>query len=69
MLQQIGMNTQKLGIPSTVRSPGDQLIPAQPSIPPSLIGELTASQTVLLKKWNTKFGSDLRRPKAVQLPS
>jgi hypothetical protein len=65
MLKQISMNTQKLGIPSTVRSSDDHLIPAHPSIPPSLIERLAASHAAVLKKWDTNFALDLRRPKAL----
>jgi hypothetical protein len=57
------MNTQKLGIPSTVRSSDDHLIPAPPSIP-SLIEKLAASHAAVLEKWNRNFALDLRRPKA-----
>jgi hypothetical protein len=57
------MNTQKLGIPSTVRTSDDHLIPAQPSIPPSLIETLATSHAAVLKKWNTNFALDLRLPK------
>jgi hypothetical protein len=57
------VNTQKLGIPSTVRSSDDHLIPAQPSIPPSLIEKLAISHALVLEKWNRNFGLDLRWPK------
>ena len=63
------MDSQKLGIPSTVRSSGDQPIPAQPSIPPSLIDRLTASHADVLEKWNRNFALDLRWPKALPLLS
>jgi hypothetical protein len=63
------MNTQKLGIPSTVRSSDDHLIPAQPSIPPSLIERLAASHADVLEKWNRNFALDLRWPKVVPLRS
>jgi hypothetical protein len=59
------MNTQTLGIPSTARSSDDHLIPAQPSIPPSLIERLTDSHAEVLEKWNRNFALDLRRPKAL----
>ena len=62
---QISMNTQKLGIPSTVRNSDDHLIPARPSILPPLIERLAASHTDVLEKWNRNFGLDLRWPKAV----
>jgi hypothetical protein len=67
--KQISMNTQKLGIPSTVRSSDDHLIPAQPLIPPPLILRLAASHAEVLEKWNRNFGLDLRWPKAVVQPS
>ena len=66
--KQISMNTQKLGIPSTVRSSDDHLIPAQPLIPPPLILRLAASHAEVLEKWNRNFGLDLRWPKAVVKP-
>jgi hypothetical protein len=59
------MNTQTLGIPSTARSSGDHLIPAQPLIPPSLIERLAASHDGVLEKWNRNFALDLRWPKAL----
>jgi hypothetical protein len=65
MLQQISMNTHKLGIPSTVRSSDDHLIPAQPSMPPSLIERLATSHADVLEKWNRNFALDLRWPKAL----
>ena len=60
MLLQIGMNTQTLGILSTVRSSDDHLIPEQSSIPPSLIERLTASHAEVREKWNRNFALDLR---------
>jgi hypothetical protein len=57
------MNTHKLGIPSTVRSSDDHLIPAQPSIAPSLIERLAASHAAVLEKWNINFALNLKRPK------
>jgi hypothetical protein len=66
--KQISMNTRKLGIPSTVRSSDDHLIPAQPLIPPPLILRLAASHAEVLEKWNRNFGLDLRWPKAVVKP-
>lgn len=62
------MNTQTLGIPSTARSSDDQLIPAQPLIPPSLIERLAASHAEVLDKWNRTFALDLRLPKVVHYP-
>ena len=59
------MNTQKLGIPSTVRRSDDHLIPVQPSILPSLIERLAASHADVLEKWNRNFALDLRWPKAI----
>ena len=61
------MNTQKPGIASTVRSSDDHLIPAQSSIPPSLIDRLAASHADVLDKWNRNFALDLRWPKTVAL--
>jgi hypothetical protein len=63
------MKTQKLGIPSTERNSDGHLIPAQPSIPPSLAERLAASHTDVLEKWNRNFALDLRWPKAVTLRS
>lgn len=54
------MNTQTLGIPSTVRSSDDQLIPAQLSTPPSLIERLASSHAAVLEGWNRNFHLDLR---------
>jgi hypothetical protein len=54
------MNTQTLGIPSTVRSSDDHLIPAQTSIAPSLIERLAASHAAVLENWNRNFALDLR---------
>jgi hypothetical protein len=59
------MNTQLLGIPSTAGSSDDHLIPAKPSIPPSLIERLAASHAEVLEKWNRNFALDLRWPKAL----
>jgi hypothetical protein len=59
------MKTQTLGIPSTVRSSGDHLIPAPASILPTLIEQLAFSHAAVLEKWNRNFALDLRRPKAV----
>jgi hypothetical protein len=59
------MKTHKLGIPSTVRSSDDHLIPAQSLNPPPLIERLADSHAAVLKKWNTNFALNLRRPKAV----
>jgi hypothetical protein len=67
MLQQISMNTLKLGIPST--SSEDHPIPAQPLIPPTLIERLAASHADVLDKWNRNFALDLRLPKVEPLPS
>lgn len=55
------MNTQTLGILSTVRSSGDHLIPPT-SIDPTLIDRLVASHAAVLEKWKDKFALDLRRP-------
>jgi hypothetical protein len=57
------MNTQILGIPSTVRSSDDHLIPAQTPIAPTLIERIAASHAAVLAKWNCNFSLDLRRPK------
>jgi hypothetical protein len=57
------MNTQLLGIPSTVRSSDDHLIPAPTSATPSLIERLAASHAAVLEKWNRNFALDLRWPK------
>jgi hypothetical protein len=54
------MNTQTLGIPSTVRSSDDHLIPAQTSMAPSLIERLAASHAAVLENWNRNFALDLR---------
>lgn len=59
------MNTQLQGIPSTVRSSDDHLIPAQTTMAPTLIERIAASHAAVLEKWNRKFALDLRRPKAV----
>jgi hypothetical protein len=56
------MNTQILGIPSTVRSSDDHLIPAQTPIAATLIERLAASHAAVLEKWNCNFALDLRRP-------
>ena len=61
------MNTQKLGIPSSVRTSDDHLIPAQTSIPRSLIERLAVSHAEVLEKWNRNFALDLRSPKAEPL--
>jgi hypothetical protein len=63
------MNTQTLGIPSTVRSSDDHLIPGQMKIAPSLIERLAASHAAVLEKWNQKFALDLRWRKAVAPPA
>jgi len=63
------MNTQTLGIPSTARSFDDHLIPAQPSISPTLVERMAASHTAVLEKWNRNFGLDLRWPKVVPVRS
>jgi hypothetical protein len=60
------MNTQILGIPSTVRSSDDHLIPAQTPIAPTLIERLAASHAAVLEKWNCNFALDLRRPEVPQ---
>jgi len=57
------MNTQILGIPSTVRRSDDHLIPAPSSVLP-LIEQLASSHAAVLLKWKTKFALDLRRIKA-----
>jgi hypothetical protein len=57
------MNTPKLGISSTARSSDNHLVPAQPSIEPSLIERLAVSHADVLEKWNRNFALDLRRPK------
>jgi hypothetical protein len=54
------MNTQILGIPSTVRSCDDHLIPAQTPIAPTLIERIAASHAAVLENWNRKFALDLR---------
>jgi len=54
------MNTQRLGIPSTVRN--DHLIPAQTPIAPTLIERLAADHAAVLAKWNRNFALDLRWP-------
>jgi hypothetical protein len=59
------MNTQILGIPSTVRSSDDHLIPAQTTIAPTLLERLATSHAAVLEKWNRNFALDLRRPKAL----
>jgi hypothetical protein len=59
------MNTQTLGIPSTVRSSDDHLIPAQPAIAPPLIERLAASHAAVLENWKRKFALDLRWHRAV----
>jgi hypothetical protein len=69
MLQQIGMNTLKLGIPSTAGCSDDHLIPAQSLIPPTLIERLAASHADVLDKWNRNFALDLRLPKVKALPA
>jgi hypothetical protein len=61
------MNTQILGIPSTVRSSDDHLIPAQTPIAPTLIERMSDSHAAVLEKWHRNFALDLRRPKAVSL--
>jgi hypothetical protein len=62
------MNTQKLGIPSTVPSCTDHLIPVATSILPTLIERLAASHAAVLEKWKRNFALDLRRHKAVPAP-
>ena len=69
MLQEISMNTHEPWIPSAARSADDHLIPAQQSIPPSLIERLAVSHADVLEKWNRNFALDLRRPKVVPLAS
>jgi hypothetical protein len=59
------MNTQILGIPSTVRSSNDHLIPAETPIALTLIERLAASHAAVLENWNRKFALDLRWPKAL----
>jgi hypothetical protein len=54
------MNTQTLGIPSTVRSSDNHLVPAQPATTPSLIARLAASHAAVLENWNRNFALDLR---------
>jgi hypothetical protein len=56
------MNTQTLGIPSTVRSSDDHLIPAKTPIAPTLIERLAADHAAVLANWNRNFALDLRRP-------
>jgi hypothetical protein len=56
------MNTQILGIPSTVRSADDHLIPAQTPIAPTLLERLAADRAAVLAKWNHNFALDLRWP-------
>jgi len=58
------MNTQKLGIPSTVRTSDDHLIPALTLPLPALIERLASSHAAVLDKWKINFALDLRRPKA-----
>ena len=62
------MNTQKLGIPSTVNSFNDHLIPAQ-LIAPSRIERPTVldDDTAVLEKWHRKFALNLRWPEAVHV--
>jgi hypothetical protein len=62
------MNTRLQGIPSTVRSSDDHLIPAQTAKAPSLIERLAASHAAVLENWNRNFHLDLRhRPVPVAL--
>ena len=61
------MNTQKLGIPSTVLSSDDHLIPAPTSILPTLIERLASSHAAVLEGWKRNFALDLRRTKALPL--
>jgi hypothetical protein len=63
------MNTQTLGIPSTVRSSDDHLIPAPTAIAPTLIERLAASHAAVLENWNSKFALDLRWRRAVPVAS
>jgi len=63
------MNAQLLGIPSTVRSSDDHLIPAETSATPSLIERLAASHTAVLENWNRDFHLDLRRHRPVPAAS
>jgi hypothetical protein len=69
MLKQISMNTQTLGIPSTVRSTDDHLIPAHTTMALTLIERLAASHAAVLENWNSKFALDLRWPKAARAAS
>jgi hypothetical protein len=62
------MNTQTPGIPSTVRSFNDHLIPAPTSIATSLIERLAASHAAVLENWNRNFALDLRWRRAIPLP-
>jgi hypothetical protein len=61
------MNTQNLGIPSTVRTTDGHLIPASASTTPTIIERLAASHAAVLEKWNRNFALNLRRPQVVQL--
>jgi hypothetical protein len=61
------MNTQNLGIPSTVGSPDDHLIPDSPPASSTLVERLAASHALVLEKWKTNFALDLRRPKVVPI--
>jgi hypothetical protein len=60
------MNTQKMGIPSTVRISDDHLIPAQTPIALPLIAELAAAHAEVLEKWKRKFALDLSWHRAVR---
>ena len=61
------MNTQNLGIPSTVATTDDHLIPADSSVTPTIIERLAASHAAVLEKWNRNFALNLRRPQIVQI--
>jgi hypothetical protein len=63
------MNTHELGIPSTTRSPEDQLFPAQTLHSSFIIERLAASHAEVLEKWHRNFALDLRPPKVEPLPS
>ena len=61
------MNTQNLGIPSTVRTHDDHLIPADSSHLSTIIERLAASHAAVLEKWNRNFALNLRRPQVVHI--